>query len=120
VIRTGFVDWSLLLYVVVIDKDFAEGRGTMEVVLESDTGEYETSTWAFVKEGSRVEFGAQVVPQNHPTELVVAWGAAAATEGLRSIVGYTRKALGNHSKSFGGRLRGYGRVFGSRPLYRGR
>lgn len=78
----------------------------MEIVLDARTGEQEN--WAFVKEGSRIELGAQVVPNDQPTELVVVWRAVVAPDRLRSIVGHTHEALRNHSESFRGRLTGYG------------
>ncbi len=78
----------------------------MEVVFDSGTGEQEV--WVFVKEGSRIELGAQLVPKSQPTDLAVVWRASVKCAMVQSIVSSAYQVLPNRSQSYQGRLTGYG------------
>lgn len=79
----------------------------MDVLLDHDHGGRDR--WAFLREGDRLELGAQVVPNfEQPAELVVVWRAPVRVDGFRNILSRTEETLRGRADSFRGRLTGYG------------
>jgi hypothetical protein len=78
----------------------------MEII--SGGGGDEQEVWAFVKEGDRIELGAQAIPSDQPTELIAVWRAEVRSDHLRKIITAAHEILGSRSDSFRGRLTGYG------------
>lgn len=78
----------------------------MEVLLETTSSD--EGTWAFVKEGLRIELAAYFVPSHRPSEIAIVWRADVKLDRFRSILGFVRETFPGTGGPVRTRLTGFG------------